>query len=123
MTGDFIWHMEDSLTLYEQPYEPRQPVVCVDERPCPLLDEVLVPIPMKPGRPTRQDDDYVRQGTCCVLMAFEPLGSWRFVQVSMRRTAIDDASFMQELIETRDRGIDRIRLVQDNLNTHTPGRH
>jgi DDE superfamily endonuclease len=121
MTGDFIWHMEDILTLYEQPYDPRQPVVCFDERPCQLLDEVLVPIPMQPGRTTRQDDEYVRQGTCGVLMAFEPLGSWRFVQVSMRRTAIAYAAFMQELIETRYRGIDRIRLVQDNLNTHTPG--
>jgi hypothetical protein len=113
--------MEDILTLYEQPNDPRQPVVCFDERPCQLIDEVLVPIPMKPGRTKRQDDEYVRQGTCCVLMAFEPLGSWRFVQVRRRRTAIDYASFMQELIETRYRGIDRIRLVQDNLNTHTPG--
>src|SRR5438132_1233158 len=85
-------------SYYEQPYDPRQPVVCFDERPCQLIDEVLVPIPMKPGRTKRQDDEYVRQGTCCVLMAFEPLGSWRFVQVRMRRTAIDYASFMQELI-------------------------
>jgi hypothetical protein len=92
-----------------------------DERPCQLIDEVLVPIPMKPGRTKRQDDAYVRQGTCGVVIAFEPLGSWRFVQVRRRRTAIDDASFMQEWIETRYRGIDRIRLVQDNLNTHTPG--
>jgi hypothetical protein len=121
MTGDFIGPMEDILTLYEQPYAPRQPGVCFDERPCQLIDEVLVPIPMKPGRTKRHDDEYVRQGTCGVLMAFEPLGSWRFVQVSMRRTAIDYASFMQELIEPRYRGIDRIRLGQDNLNTHTPG--
>jgi hypothetical protein len=113
--------MEDILTLYEQPYDPRQPVVCFDERPCQFINEVLVPIPMKPGRTTRQDDEYVRQGTCCVLMACEPWGSWRFVQVRMRRTAIDYASCMQELIETRYRGIDRIRLVHDNLNTHTPG--
>jgi hypothetical protein len=113
--------MEDILTLYEQPYDPRQPVVCFDERPCQLLDEVLAPMPMKPGRTTRQDDEYVRQGTCCVLLAFEPLGNWRFVQVRMRRTAIAYASFMQELIDTHYRGIDRIRLVQDNLNTHTPG--
>jgi hypothetical protein len=113
--------MEDILTLYEQPYDPRQPVVCFDERPCQLIDEVLVPIPMKPGRTKRQDDEYVRQGTCCVLLAFEPLGNWRFVQVRRRRTAVDYASFMQELIATRYQGIDRIRLVQDNLNTHTPG--
>jgi hypothetical protein len=85
------------------------------------MDEVLTPIPMKPGRAKRQDDEYVRQGTCCVLMAFEPLGRWRFVQVRMRRTAIDYAAFMQELIATRYRGSDRIRLVQDHLNTHPPG--
>lgn len=121
MTGDFIWHMEDILTLYEQPYAPRQPVVCFDARPCHLMDEVLAPLPMKPGKSKRQDDAYVRQGTCCVLLAFEPLRSWRFLQVRMRRTAIDYASFMQELIETHYRGVDRIRLVQDNLNTHTPG--
>jgi hypothetical protein len=113
--------MEDILTLYEQPYDPRQPVVCFDERPCQLIDEVLAPIPMKPGRIKRQDDEYVRQGTCCVLIAFEPLRSWRVIQVSMRRTAIDYASFMHELIKTHYRGIERIRLVQDNLNTHTPG--
>jgi hypothetical protein len=68
--------MEDILTLYEQPNDPRQPVVCFDERPCQLIDEVLVPIPMKPGRTKRQDDEYVRQGTCCVLMAFEPLDTF-----------------------------------------------
>jgi DDE superfamily endonuclease len=113
--------MEDILTLYEQPYDPRQPVVCFDERPCQLIDEVLVPLPMKPGRIKRQDDEYARQGTCCVLIAFEPLRSWRFIQVRRRRTAIDYASFMQELIATHYWGIDRIRLVQDNLNTHTPG--
>jgi hypothetical protein len=113
--------MEDRLTRYEPPDDPRHPVVCVDERPCQLMDEVLAPMPMKPGRTTRQDDASVRQGTCGVLLAFEPLGNWRFVQVRRRRTAIDYASFMQELIDTPDRGIDRIRLVQDNLHTHTPG--
>jgi DDE superfamily endonuclease len=113
--------MEEILTLYEQSYDPRQPVVCFDERPCQLIDEVLAPIPIKPGRTRRQDNEDVRQGTCGVLMAFEPLGSWRFAQVRMRRTAIDYASFMPELLETRYRDIDRIRLIQDNLNTHTPG--
>jgi hypothetical protein len=89
MIGDFIWHMDDMLTLYEQPYHPRQPVVCFDERPCQRIDEVLAPIPMKPGRTTRQDDEDGRQGPCGVLMAFDPLGSWRFAQVRRRRTAID----------------------------------
>jgi len=85
------------------------------------MDEVLTPMPMKPGRTTRQDDEDVRQGTCGVLSAFEPLGSWRFAQVSMRRPAIDDASFMHALLETRDRERARMRLVQDHLHTPTPG--
>ena len=85
------------------------------------MDEVLTPMPMKPGRTTRQDDEDVRQGTCGVLLAFEPLGNWRFGQVRMRRTAIDDASFMPALIDTHSRGIDRMRLVQDHLHTPTPG--
>jgi DDE superfamily endonuclease len=121
MTGDFMWHMEDMLTRYEPPDDPRQPVVCVDERPCQLMDEVLAPLPMKPGRTTRQDDEDVRQGTCGVWLAFEPLGNWRFVQVRMRRTAMDYVSFMPELSDTHDRGSERIRLVQDHRNTHTPG--
>jgi hypothetical protein len=113
--------MEDLLTRYEPPDEPRQPGVCVDERPGQLMDEVLVPIPMKPGRTTRQDDADVRQGTCGVLLAFEPWGRGRVVPGRRRRTASDDAAFMQELSDTRDRGIARIQLVQDNLNPHPPG--
>jgi hypothetical protein len=119
--GDSIWHMEDILALYEQPYDPLRPVVCFDERPCQLIGEVLAPIPMKPGRIKRQDDEYECQGTCCLFIAFEPWRSWRFVQVRMRRTAIDYASFMQELVETHYWGIEQIRLVQDNVPTHTPG--
>lgn len=113
--------MEDILALYEQPYDPLRPVICFDERPCQLIGEVLTPIPMQSGRIKRQDDEYERQGTCCILIACEPLQGWRFVQVRMRRTAIDYALFMQALVEARYRNVDRIRLVQDNLNTHTPG--
>jgi DDE superfamily endonuclease len=113
--------MEDILALYEQPYDPCRPVICFDERPCQLIGEVLVPIPMQPGRIKRQDDEYVRQGTCCILIACEPLRGWRFVQVRMRRTAIDYALFMHELVKAHYRDVERIRLVQDNLNTHTPG--
>jgi DDE superfamily endonuclease len=113
--------MEDILALYEQPYDPLRPVVCFDERPCQLIGEVLAPIPMQPGRIKRQDDEYERQGTCCILIACEPVQGWRFVQVRMRRTAIDYALFMQELVEAHYRNGDRIRLVQDNLTTHTPG--
>jgi hypothetical protein len=113
--------MEEVLDLYEQPYDPLRPVVCFDERPCQLLGDVLVPIPMKLGRTKRQDYEYERKGTCCIFLAFEPLRSWRFIQVRTQRTATDYASFMKELVETYYPVVDRIQLVQDNLNTHTPG--
>lgn len=113
--------MEDVLDLYERPYDLLRPVVCFDERPCQLLGDVLAPIPMKPGRTKRQDDEYARKGTCCILLAFEPLRGWRFVQVRKQRTAVDYTAFMKELVETYYTIADRIQLVQDNLNTHTPG--
>ena len=121
MTGDYIWHMDDNLDLYEQPYDLRRPVICFDERLCQLLGDVLMPIPMKPGRAKRHDYEYERKGTCCILLAFEPLRGWRFVHVRKQRTAADYAAFMQELVETYYPAVDRIQLVQDNLNTHTPG--
>ena len=113
--------MEDVISLYEEPYDPMRPVVCFDERPCQLLGDVIAPMPMTPGRSKRQNYEYNRNGTCCVLIAFEPLQGWRFVQVRERRTAVDSASFMEELVETYDPDVHQIRLVQDNLNTHTPG--
>ena len=113
--------MEDILSLYEEPYDPLRPVICFDERPCQLIGDVLAPMPMKPGRPKRQDHEYERHGTCCVLLAFEPLKSWRLIQVRVQRTAIDYAQFMKELVETYYPSVDVLRLVQDNLNTHTPG--
>ena len=113
--------MEEILTLYEEPYDPLYPVVCFDERPCQLIDDILVPIPMKPGRSKRQDYEYKRHGTCCVLLAFDPGRHWRFVQVRARRTALDYALFMKQLVAPYDPRITRIRLVQDNLNTHTQG--
>jgi hypothetical protein len=121
MTGDYIWHMEDILDLYEQPDDRRRPVICLDERPCQLLGDVLMPIPMKPGRAKRHDYEYERKGTCCILLALEPLRGWRFVQVRQQRTALDYAALMQELVTTYYPAVDRIQLVQDNLNTHTPG--
>ena len=113
--------MEDIISLYEEPYDPMRPVVCFDERPCQLLGDVIAPMPMKPGRSKRQNYEYNRNGTCCVLIAFEPLQGWRFVQVRERSTAVDYASFMEELVETYDPDVPHIRLVQDNLNTQTPG--
>lgn len=112
--------MENILDLYEQPYDPRYPLICFDERPCQLIEDVLVPLPMEPGKPKRQDYQYKRNGVCTVLIAFEPLTGWRFVQVRKRRTKQDYAEFMQALAEQRPEAI-KIRVVQDNLNTHSPG--
>ena len=111
--------MEKVLDIYEQPYNPLRPVICFDERPCQLLGDVLMPIPMKPGRVERQDYHYERNGTCVVLMAVEPLAGHRIVKVTKRKTKEDYAEFMKELASYYS-DADKIVLVQDNLNTHNP---
>ena len=111
--------MEKVLDIYEQPYNPLRPVICFDERPCQLLGDVLMPIPMKPGRVERQDYHYERNGTCVVLMAVEPLAGHRIVKVTKRKTKEDYAEFMKEPASYYS-DADKIVLVQDNLNTHNP---
>jgi transposase len=111
--------MEHVLDIYERSYDARQPVVCFDERPCQLLGNVLMPIPMKPGRVEREDYHYKRNGTCVVLMAVEPLAVRRLVKVTQRKTKKDYAQFMQALSVSYPEA-ERIVLVQDNLNTHNP---
>ena len=111
--------MEHILDIYEQPYDPRRPVVCFDERPCQLLGDVLMPIPMKPGHAERQDYQYTRNGTAVVLMAVEPLAGYRMVNVTEQKTKKDYAAYMKELAAQYP-AADKIVLVQDNLNTHTP---
>jgi hypothetical protein len=113
--------MEDILDQYARPYDPRQPLLCYDERPCQLLGDVLLPLPMEPGKPQRVDYEYERQGTCCVLLAFEPQTGFRYVQVRARRTAVDYAHFLHALVRQHYPRVERVRLIQDNLNTHTPG--
>jgi hypothetical protein len=111
--------MEHVLDIYERPYDPRRPVVCFDERPCQLLGNVLMPIPMKPGRVEREDYHYKRNGTCVVLTAVEPLAGRRIVKVTQQKTKKDYAQFMQALSVSYPEA-ERIVLVQDNLNTHNP---
>jgi hypothetical protein len=113
--------MEDILDLYEQPYDAKCPVVCFDERPCQLLADTIVPVPMKPGRVRKEDYTYGREGTCCLLIAFEPLAGRRIVQVRPRRTKVDYAQFMKMVVDEYYPDVDCIRLVQDNLNTHSAG--
>ena len=111
--------MEHVLDTYEQPYDHRRPVVCFDERPCQLLGDILMPIPMKPGRVERQDYHYQRNGTCVVLMAVEPLAGHRIVKVTEQKTKKDYAEFMKSLASHYP-DAEKIVLVQDNLNTHNP---
>jgi transposase len=111
--------MEQVLDVYEQPYNARRPVVCFDERPCQLLGDILVPIPMKPGRVERQDYHYERHGTCVVLMAVEPLAGYRITKVTGQKTKKDYAEFMKA-VAMHYRDAEKIVLVQDNLNTHNP---
>lgn len=111
--------MEVVLDIYERPFDPEHPVVCFDERPCQLLGDVLMPIPMKPGRVERQDYHYTRHGTCVVLLAVEPLAGHRVVTVTKRKTKKDYAAFMKTLSASYPEA-KKIVLVSDNLNTHNP---
>lgn len=111
--------MEAVLDLYARAYDPKRPVVCFDELPCQLLAEVNAPLPAKPGQPKRQDYEYARKGHCSLFISFEPLQGQRYVSVRERRTAQDFAQEMQALV-ARYPEADTIRVVLDNLNTHTP---
>jgi len=113
--------MEDILHTYSLPYDESIPVICMDEKPYQLLGESREPIPMKPGGTERIDYEYVRNGTCSIFMFTEPLNGWRHTKVCKRRTKIDWAHQIHELLTVYYPAAKRIRLVQDNLNTHTVG--
>jgi transposase len=114
--------MEKILDLYEEPYDPNRPVVCFDERPCQLLADVRDPLPMEPGgRPNKRvDSEYERRGTANVLMAFEPLKGRREMKVTEHRRKLEFAEMMRYLLDSLYPEVERIRLVVDNLNTHSP---
>jgi hypothetical protein len=112
--------MEDVLDLYEQPYDPKHPVICFDERPCQLIGDAIIPIPMKTGSPKKEHYEYIRNGTCCIFLAFEPLAGKRLICVKEHRTMVDYADFMR-LLSDQYPEAETILLVQDNLNTHTAG--
>jgi len=112
--------MEDVLDVYTRPYDPRRPQVCLDETSRQLLADASPPLPVAPGRPARQDYEYVRQGVCNLFLVCEPLRGRRHVTVSQRRTRIDWAHCVKDLVDRHYPEAERIVLVQDNLNTHTP---
>ena len=112
--------MEDVLDLYAQAYDPRYPQVCFDERPVQLLGDVLAPLPPRPGQPRRYDHEYVRQGTANLFVMCQPLTGWREVKATQHRKKIDFAICMRELVDLHFPDAERIRVVLDNLNIHTP---
>jgi hypothetical protein len=112
--------MEDILDLYAEPFHPRYPVICFDEVPYQLVSETRQPLPMQSGKPQRFDFEYRRAGTCNLFMFLQPLAGWRHVKVTQRRTKQDFASCMNDLVASHFPEAEKIRVVLDNLNTHTP---
>lgn len=110
--------MEDVLDLYQEPYDPRRPVICMDETSKQLVAETRVPIPAAKGRPRRDDYEYERKGTADVFIFTQPLRGWRWAPVSERRTRREWALFVKELLDVHQPDADVVRLVMDNLNTH-----
>ena len=112
--------MERVLDVYRRPYNADNPVVCMDETPRQLIRETRAPIPACPGRAARHDYEYERCGVCNVFMASEPLAGTRMTKVTEYKTKVDWAQFLQEIAE-RYQDAQKITLVMDNLNTHSPG--
>jgi hypothetical protein len=125
-SAEFASHMEDVLEVYRRPHDPRRPVVCLDECSRQLVGEVRVPLPPRPargerpGRAERYDREYTRLGTANLFLAFEPLGGWREAAVTDRRQRGDWARFVRGLVDGRYKDADRVVLVLDQLNTHSP---
>ena len=113
--------MEDILEVYCQPYNPQRPVVCMDEQPRQLLGETRQVLPMALGKPARYDFEYVRNGTANLFLFAAPLGGWRRVSVRERRTGLDWAQEVRDLLEVDYPQAEKVILVCDNLNTHKLG--
>ena len=111
--------MEEVLDLYEEPYDPKRPTICFDEQPYQMLSDVRDPLPMKPGRPERVDFEYQREGNAYVHMTFEPLEGFREVEITERRRGVEFAHLMEHLVDDLYPEAEKIRVVLDNLSTHT----
>jgi transposase len=118
--GTFVARMEDILELYAEPADERRPVICFDETPRQLIGEARVPIPAQPGQPWRVDYGYVRNGTANIFMFLDALRGWRHAKVTDQRTSADFAECMRELVDEHYPKAELIRVVLDNLSTHTP---
>ena len=116
----FVAAMEDILDVYQRPYDAGRPVVNMDEHPVQLVRETRTVVATRPGKPERYDYEYERNGTAVNFMFTEPLSGWRKVCVRERKTAVDWALEIKELLDTDYRDAETVVLVCDNLNTHTP---
>ena len=119
--GTYVARMEDVLDLYAEPSDPQRPVVCFDESPTQLIGEVREPILPAPGQPERYDYEYRRNGTANLFVFLDAHRPWRHVEVTDQRTAADFAACMRDLADIHYPDAEQIRVVLDNLSTHTPG--
>lgn len=119
--GEYVARMEDVLDVYQQPHDPAAPVVCMDEQPVQLVKETREPIAAAPGRTKRVDYEYERAGTANIFMFNEPNTGWRQVHATERRTKVDWALEIRDLLDGRFAGVPKVVLIMDNLNTHKLG--
>ena len=119
-SAEFVYHMEDVLALYHEPYDPLYPVVCFDETSKQLIKETRLPLPAQPGQVQRYDYEYERNGVRNLFLFFEPLAGRRHLKVTERRTKKDWAECMKYLVDDLYPDAEKIRVVLDNLNTHNP---
>lgn len=115
--SSFLAKMEDILAVYAQPYNEQYPVVCFDERPCFLIGDTITPIPTQTGKVAKEHYSYSKNGSCCLLAAIEPLQGKRIAKVYDQRTKKEYTHFMQQIANNFPNAI-KIKLIQDNLNTH-----
>jgi hypothetical protein len=112
--------MEDVLDVYQRPDDPQRPVVCLDETSRQILADVRSPLPIAPGQPARHDPEYAREGVLNCFLVTAPLRGWRQVRVSQQRTRIDFAHCIKDLVDVHFPDAERLVLVMDQLNTHSP---
>jgi hypothetical protein len=116
----FVWHMEDVLDVYQRPYDPERPLICLDETSRQLLADTRAPLPAAPARLARHDTEYARDGVVNLFLVSEPLRGRRQVRLSQRRTRIDFAHCIKDLVDVQYPQATGIVLVMDQLNTHSP---
>ena len=118
LTEEYRRRMYELLDLYARPHDPREPVICLDEKSKQMLRETRSPLPGRPGMLAKQDYEYERAGTCNIFVAVEPRGQRRFTQVTARRTKVDFVAFICRMLRSGYSQVRKVHLVLDNLNTH-----